>query len=203
MQTVIVFILAATVPWVSCETKSYRINIDILTADYLKAEKTLWTRLASDKEIRVNLLPEIYETHRNALTKDFGEGGAVWELGIRMHENIITNIIGINGTASNLQHALQNKQYDGAIAIAESAVNKTVDAAQALYQITSQRSFWSHISVNVSSNNHRLNAVHSPFNKLFCLFDRFLMLNAPNLQLQFQPKANLYSMCILKFQQHC
>lgn len=148
-QSVFIFFLAASIPWVACQSKSYRANIDILTDNYLRAEKTLWLRLTNDKEIRVNLLPEIYETHRNALTKDFGECGTVWELGIRMHENIITNILGINGTANNLQHALQNQQYDGAIAIAESAINKTVEAAKVLYQTTSQATFWSHISVNV------------------------------------------------------
>lgn len=131
-------------------TAPYRTQPDVLAVDYLKTEQSLWQRLNSEKEIRPNLLPEIYETHKFSLARDFGETGVIWELGIRLHEQIINNILAINGTASSLQAALENKHYDGALALAQSAVNQTVDAALTLVQLTAQPNFWSHISANVS-----------------------------------------------------
>lgn len=131
-------------------SQRYRTQPDMLASEYLKVEQNLWERLNSDKEIRPNLLPDIYDSHKNLLTRDFGETGVIWELGIRLHEQIISNILAINGTASSLQAALEHKHYDGALALAQSAVNQTVDSAQTLHKLTALPSFWSHISVNVS-----------------------------------------------------
>lgn len=128
----------------------YRAQPDVLTADYLKAEQTLWGRLNNEKENRPNLLPEIYEQHKFSLARDFGETGVIWELGIRLHEQIINSILAINGTASSLQAALEHKHYDGALATAQSVVEQTVKAADTLAQLSTQTSFWNHISTNVS-----------------------------------------------------
>lgn len=153
-STKLISILFVLIASTSCEPKSYRVKIDDLTMEYLKAEQSLWSKLRNDKnlflEIRSNLLPEIYDIHRFWLSKDFGETGAIWELGLRLHEKTITLIIGINGTAGNLQHALQNNQYEGALAIAEVAINQSVEAAKILYQTATQTTFWNHISLNVS-----------------------------------------------------
>lgn len=133
----------------------YRTRIDILTAEYLKVETNLWSRLNNDKEIRPNVLPDVYEAHRNILASDFGETGVMWELGIRLHEKIITNILQINATSINLLETLQKKQYDGALSLAQLATNQTVDASDALFLLIVQPSFWSHISVNVSVEMHQ------------------------------------------------
>lgn len=150
---VFAFVLFFGWHWSPCEStppQQYRANLDILASDYLKTEKTLWSRINSDKEIRPNLLPEIYEAHKNILEKDFGETGVIWELGIRLHQHIIGNVLSINTTSKNLREALVSKQYANAITLAELAVNQTVDAAKALYQMTTVAGFWSHISVNVN-----------------------------------------------------
>lgn len=128
----------------------YRTNVDSLTIEYLRLEQQLWSRLNSGAEVRPNVLPDIYAQHATLLARDFGESGAVWELGIRLHEKTISDILAINGTASSLPAALEHQHYEAALALAQSAVNQTVDAAQSLFKATIAPGFWSHISTNVS-----------------------------------------------------
>lgn len=130
---------------------SNHIYLDVLAANYLTLEKSIWVKIRDNKMPKAVLLRTIYDEHKRVLSTNFQEAGVIWKLGIKEYRDVIDKILSINSTTSNALEHLNTEEYDLLTSLSKNTIKDMEKSVKDLYEKVDNESFWKKIIANVSN----------------------------------------------------